>query len=107
MSVLRDWLGVNSKQFYNTKNFAIVPMGFCYPGKTKSGDAPPRPECSAEWMEPVLSTLEEKRLTLLIGQYAQEYFLGKERERNLTLTVKNWKKYRPNYVVPSPPIAKK
>ena len=94
-----------SKQFYNTKNFAIVPMGFCYPGNAKSGDAPPRPECAENWMKPILEHLQSVRLTLLIGSYAQDYFLGDKKEKTLTLTVKSWATYAPEYVVlphPSP-----
>lgn len=102
---LRAWLGVSPEQFYEPDNFAIVPMGFCYPGKGKSGDLPPRPECAALWMDPVLSHLGGRRLTLLIGQYAQGYFLGERAEKTLTQTVQNWKRYAPEYFVlphPSP-----
>ena len=45
---LREWLGVNKDIFYGSK-VALVPMGFCYPGRGKSGDLPPRPECAATW----------------------------------------------------------
>jgi len=102
---LRGWLGVTSKQFYDTSLFAIVPMGFCYPGKGESGDLPPRPECSKEWMKKILMQLSERKLTILIGQYAQNYFLAEKKEKNLTLTVKNWEAYQPDYLVlphPSP-----
>lgn len=102
---LRTWLGVSAERFYDPDNFAIVPMGFCYPGKGKSGDLPPRPECAELWMDSVLSHLGGRRLTLLIGQYAQGYFLGDEAEKTLTLTVQNWKNYAPEYFVlphPSP-----
>ncbi len=102
---LREWLGVSEGAFYDPKNFAIVPMAFCYPGKGKSGDLPPRPECAELWMEPIHSHLRRKKLTLLIGHYAQKYFLSKEFKGNLTLTVKNWRQYQPSYFVlphPSP-----
>lgn len=100
---LREWLGVGAEQFYDPKNFAIVPMGFCYPGKGKSGDLPPRPECAELWMDEVLSHLKERRLTVLIGRYAQGYFLGDEAGRTLTQTVKNWKRYGPGrFVLPHP-----
>jgi len=102
---LREWLGVSQKQFYSTKNFSIVPMGFCYPGKGKSGDLPPRPECAETWMAPILEKLPKRQLTLLIGQYAQSWFLKSLKKATLTETVKNWKAYLPEYFVlphPSP-----
>lgn len=102
---LREWLGVREDEFYDVDNFAIVPMGFCYPGKGKSGDLPPRPECAPLWHSSVLSTIQKKKLTLLIGQYAQEYILAERAQHNLTETVRNWKKYVPHYFVlphPSP-----
>ena len=102
---LREWLGVSKDTFYDPQSFAIVPMGFCYPGKGRSGDAPPRPECSREWMGKVRSHLDEVKLTILIGQYAQSYFLGEKKQKTLTMTVQNWKAYRPQYIVlphPSP-----
>ncbi len=102
---LREWMGVTNKQFYSTKNFSIVPMGFCYPGKGKSGDLPPRPECAETWMEPIFEKLPKRQLTLLIGQYAQSWFLKSLKKATLTETVKNWKTYLPEYFVlphPSP-----
>lgn len=102
---LREWLGVDKTVFYNPRVFALVPMGFCYPGRGKSGDLPPRPECSEKWMRPVFQHLKKRKLTLLVGQYAQEYFLGEQRESTLTETVCHWRKYLPEYFVlphPSP-----
>lgn len=93
---LRDWLGVTKEQFYDNKVFAIVPMGFCYPGKGKSGDLPPRPECSVQWMQTILKRLEKIEFTILIGSYSQNYFL-ETGSGDLTTTVKNWKKYSPKY----------
>ena len=101
---LREWMGVDKAAFYDTKNFAIVPMGFCYPGKGNSGDLPPRKECSETWMQKILATINPM-LTLLIGQYAQEYFLRERQKKTLTLTVKHWKEYYPEFFVlphPSP-----
>ena len=80
-------------------------MGFCYPGKGKSGDLPPRPECAATWMEPIRQQLQQIELTLLIGQYAQKYFLQNRLKKTLTQTVQNWQEYAPDYLVlphPSP-----
>ena len=102
---LRKWLGVTDEQFYDEKMFALIPMGFCYPGKGKSGDLPPRPECAPQWHEQLLEQMPNLKLTILIGQYAQRYYLGDKMERNLTETVKNYKNYLPDYFVlphPSP-----
>ncbi|MEZ5344866.1 MAG: uracil-DNA glycosylase family protein [Pyrinomonadaceae bacterium] len=102
---LREWLGVSMEEFYDTKNFAIVPMGFCYPGKGKSGDLPPRPECAPLWMGPILKQLRKLRLKILVGGYSQNYFLKDSQRKNLTETVKNWREYLPEFVVtphPSP-----
>ena len=102
---LREWLGVSEEQFYDPANFAIVPMGFCYPGKGKSGDNPPRPECAPLWMDQVLGSLKQQKLKILIGGYSQKYFLGDRSKKNLTETVRNWRDYLPGHVVlphPSP-----
>ena len=72
---LRNWLGVSKEQFYNRKLFAVLPMGFCYPGTGKSGDLPPRPECAPAWRAQVLSRLKKLKITLVVGQYAQAYHL--------------------------------
>ena len=86
---LREWLGIDKEVFYDTSKIAIVPMGFCYPGKGKSGDLPPRPECAPKWHEPILSHLTDRKMTLLIGQYAQLHYLGKK-HKTLTERVKHW-----------------
>jgi len=92
---LRKWLGIDSEVFYDKSLVAIVPMGFCYPGKGKTGDLPPRPECAPLWHEALLDKMPEIQLTLLIGQYAQKYYLGKNKKKNLTETVRNFKAYLP------------
>ena len=92
---LREWLGMDAETFYDASKIAIVPMGFCYPGKTGSGDAPPRPECRATWHPRLLPLLKNVQLTLLIGQYSQDYFLGKRRKATLTETVAAWREYMP------------
>lgn len=102
---LRKWLGVNDEQFYDEKLFALIPMGLCYPGKGKSGDLPPRPECAPLWHKRLLDQMPHLKLTILIGQYAQQYYLGDKREKNLTETVRNYKKFLLDYFVlphPSP-----
>ena len=99
---LRQWLGVNDEQFYNSDIFGIVPMGFCYPGKGKSGDLPPRKECAETWHSRVFDSFRSVELILLIGTYAQDYFLTED-ERNLTEKVKNYKDYLPEFwPVPHP-----
>lgn len=102
---LRAWLGVDAESFYDARNFAIVPMGFCYPGRAGSGDAPPRPECAQTWMQRVRDYFGELRLTLLIGSYAQAWYLGDRRAKTLTATVQRWRDYAPEFFVlphPSP-----
>jgi len=94
---LRQWLNVSEAEFYNTKNFAIVPMGFCYPGKGKTGDLPPRKECAPEWHEQLLSKMPKVELVLLIGAYAQKYYLKESFKKNLTETVGEYKTYLPKY----------
>jgi len=90
---LRDWLGVDKSTFYNEKLFAIMPMGFCYPGKGKSGDLPPRKECAPKWHEALLDHLPNIELILLIGQYSQNYYLKSsdfhKAHKSLTQKVQN------------------
>ena len=93
---LRNWLGINKNLFYDETQIAIIPMGFCYPGKGRSGDLPPRPECAPQWHAALLSRMPNIQLTLLIGQYAQRYYLGKQ-HGTLTATVKAWRNYLPHY----------
>jgi uracil-DNA glycosylase len=98
---LRGWLGVDRDTFYDEGKIAIVPMGFCYPGRGNSGDLPPRPECSNTWHHRLLPLLPEVKLVLAIGQYAQVYFLGDTRKKSLTDTVQAWREYAPR-VFPLP-----
>ncbi len=93
---LREWLNVDNDTFYNVDNFGIVPMGFCYPGKGKTGDLPPRKECAETWHDQVFSAFDRIRLVLVIGTYAQNYFFPKD-ENNLTEKVRNYQKYLPKY----------
>ncbi|KAB8183249.1 uracil-DNA glycosylase family protein [Lysobacter maris] len=99
---LRDWLQVDAATFYDETRIAIVPMGFCYPGKKGGGDAPPRPECRATWHPRLLPLLPNIGLTLLIGQYAQAYFLGAQRKSSLTETVAAWHEYIDDGLLPLP-----
>ena len=95
---LRDWLDVDEGTFYNPDNFAILPMSFCYPGKGKSGDLAPRKECAPLWHEKILSQIKDAKLTLLIGSYAQAYYLQEAKKRTLTDTVMNFQEYLPKYL---------
>lgn len=93
---LRDWMGVAPGTFYDETHVAIVPMGYCYPGRGRSGDLPPRKECAEHWLDRILELLPRRALTLLIGQYAQSHFLGADRKRTLTDTVRAWRDYAPD-----------
>ncbi len=102
---LRSWMGISGKDFYDVNKIALIPMGFCYPGKGKTGDLPPTTECAPLWHKQILDKIKDAELILLIGKYAQDYYLGKNTEQTLTKTVKNYKKYLPKYFVlphPSP-----
>ncbi|MES2104714.1 MAG: uracil-DNA glycosylase family protein [Pseudomonadota bacterium] len=92
---LREWLRVDAASFYDESQFAIIPMGFCYPGRGKSGDKPPRRECAQLWLDSLLEKLPRIQLTLLVGQYAQRHFLGSRRKASLTETVRAWREYGP------------
>jgi uracil-DNA glycosylase len=94
---LRNWLGIDKTIFYDTDKIALMPMGFCYPGTGKSGDLPPRAECAPLWHQRLLDAMTEMKLTLLIGQYAQNYYLGKQAKATLTETVQNYESYLPEY----------
>lgn len=98
---LRDWLGVDRGTFYNADLFAMLPMGFCYPGTGSSGDLPPRPECAAAWRQALIDRLPHIELTLVIGQYAQDWHLGADCGRTLKETVQNWESFWPE-VLPMP-----
>lgn len=93
---LRDWLGMDKATFYDASRVAIVPMGFCYPGRGKSGDLPPDPACAPQWHSELMGWLRQIELTLLIGNYAQRYYLNST--RNLTETVRHWRDYAPQYL---------
>ncbi len=89
---LRQWLGVDDATFYESGLIALVPMGFCYPGSAKSGDLPPRPECQQHWHGKLLPHLTQIKLRVIIGQYAQRYYLPDMAKLSLTDIVKAWKK---------------
>ena len=99
---LREWMGITEDEFYNPDKIGIVPMGFCYPGKGKSGDLPPRKECAPLWHEQILEKLTNVQLILLIGKYAQDYYLQNPK-KNLTQNVMHFEEFLPqHFVLPHP-----
>ena len=102
---LRGWMGVGKDIFYDESRIAIIPMGYCYPGRGSSGDLPPRRECAELWLTQLLAKLPQIEMTLLIGQHAQRHFLGSRRKSSLAETTKAWREYAPQYIAlphPSP-----
>ena len=95
---LRSWMGVGNEEFYDESRIAIIPMGYCYPGRGNGGDLPPRAECAQLWLEKLLAKMPRIDLTLLIGQYAQRHFLGKQRKASLVETTRAWAQYAPRYI---------
>lgn len=95
---LRHWLGIERERFYDERDIAILPMGFCYPGRGSAGDLPPRPECGRSWHAQLVALLPNVELTLLVGHYAQAFFLGERRRRTLTDTVRAHADYLPRYL---------
>jgi uracil-DNA glycosylase len=93
---LRQWLQLDHECFYDESQIAIMPMGFCYPGRGKSGDLPPPPECAPLWHELLLQRLPALELVLLVGSYAQNYYLGRSRE-TMTERVRRWRDFAPRY----------
>lgn len=89
---LRGWLGVTSEEFYDTDNFAILPMGFCFPGQdARGGDLPPRRECAPAWRDPLMAAMPRVELVLAIGLYAQAWHMGGIRRASLSETVAGWR----------------
>ena len=97
---LRSWLGMSREVFYDPRQVAILPMGFCFPGTGRSGDLPPRPECAPTWRATLLSRMKKLQLTLVIGQYAQVYHLPRGGS-SLTEVVQGWREFWP-HIVPLP-----
>ena len=94
---LREWMGVPREVFYDSKQVAILPMGFCFPGTGKSGDLPPRPECAPAWRKQLLDHLHQLEVTLVVGQYAQAYHM-EEKRSSLTETVRDWRSCWPKMI---------
>lgn len=98
---LRDWLGVDKATFYDPRRIAILPMGFCYPGSSQTGDLPPRPECAATWRRRLLAGLKDIQLTLVIGRYAADWHLPDSAGQPLTEIVSAWQQHWPE-ILPMP-----
>ena len=102
---LREWMGVDYDTFYHSGYFAAIPMDFYFPGHGKSGDLPPRKGFAEKWHQPILELLPDIELTILIGQYAQKYYLHQKGTVKLTETVQHYQDYLPDFfplVHPSP-----
>lgn len=93
---LRKWLGISKEIFYDSQVVAHIPMGFCYPGKGKQGDLPPRPECAILWHKKLVESFEQIRLRLIVGAYAQRRYTPDF--RGVTPTVKRWKELGPKTI---------
>lgn len=96
---LRSWLGIAREVFYDETRVAIIPMGFCYPGRLlRGGDCPPRPECAPMWHPRLRACLPQLETTVLCGAYALRYYLGDRAGKSLTETVRNWRRFAPEFV---------
>ncbi len=96
---LREWMGVDKTVFYDPLQIALIPMGFCYPGKGTSGDLPPRRECAPQWHARLLEHMPGVKLIILVGNYAQNYYLQDRSKKNLTETLRHFREYLPDYFV--------
>lgn len=102
---LREWMNVTREEFYGSERIAQLPMDFYYPGKAKTGDKPPRKDFAEKWHPRLLAEMPQIKTIILVGSYAQKYYLGERCKENLTETVRNYREYLPNYlplVHPSP-----
>lgn len=99
---LRQWLNIDRNTFYQSPHIAILPSGFCYPGRGKSGDIPPPPICFETWHHKLKALMPEIELTLLIGQYAQSNYLGKDKPKTLTETVHQFERFLSQGLLPLP-----
>ncbi len=95
---LRLWLNMPRAAFYDEQRIAIIPTAFCYPGTGAHGDLPPRPECAPLWHPQLCAQLPQLRLTLLVGSYAQAYYLGRRAKKTLGATVQAWQEYLPDFL---------
>jgi uracil-DNA glycosylase len=94
---MRDWLAMDRDTFYDTSRIAIVPIGLCYPGTVAGADLPPMPRCAPLWQPKFRAAMPEIGLILLVGSYAQKYYLGAHRKSSLSETVRAFRQYLPQY----------
>ena len=94
---LREWTGLDSATMYDPARVALVPMGFCYPGKSSGGDKPPRRECAPLWHDRILALLPADRLTLLVGAYAQARYLPETARWPMTERVRRFAEFLPEF----------
>ena len=101
---LRAWLALDREMFYDEARVAIIPMGFCYPGRNaRGGDLPPRPECAPRWHAQMRAFFPAVELTLLVGSYAINYYLTRSGPRSMTATIARWRDFLPDvFVLPHP-----
>lgn len=102
---LKEWLNLNDEIFYDATKVAILPLDFFYPGKGKTGDLPPRPSFYNQYLMRIISLLKELELIVLVGSYAQKFYLKDNVKENLTATIKAYTEYLPRIIVlphPSP-----
>ena len=99
---LCDWTGLTNAQLHDPSLVAIMPMGFCYPGKASGGDKPPRKECAPQWHERVMGVLPDDRLTLLVGTYAQSHYLGHAKSIPMGERIARWREFLPLFPLPHP-----
>jgi uracil-DNA glycosylase family 4 len=98
---LRRWMAIDACVFYDENKVAILPIGFCYPGRATSGDLPPRRECAPLWHSRLLAHMPRIELTLLIGAYAQAHFLRDAGHASVTATTRSWRAHAP-HIIPLP-----
>lgn len=91
---LREWMGIERATFYDPERIAILPMGFCFPGSSSTGDQPPRPECAPAWRERLLTQMPRIELTLVLGAHAHRYHFASDRD-SVTRRVADWRRYAP------------
>lgn len=102
---LRTWLGLSAEVFHADPRIAHMPMDFYYPGKGSTGDLPPRTIFAPLWHPRLLAEMADIELMVLVGVYAQRYYLKLPSNARLTETVRNYHQHLPLYfplVHPSP-----
>jgi uracil-DNA glycosylase len=95
--VLRAWLALDRAAFYDASRIAIVPTGLCYPGTVNGADLPPCGECAPLWQPRFRAAMPNIRLTLLVGSYAQAFYLKERRKKTLADTVRSYRDYLPEF----------